>query len=149
MLPPEHVDIAIVLASLGDVMLAQREFEAALRYYEEVRTLAKGTDLRTRHELTRARIGIGAAQLELGHPQLAREPLEAALADPEAEDSDPIARCELRLGLARVLAESGADRSRAQTLAREAQALCREDEARAKPYLTQLAALTGDTPSDR
>jgi hypothetical protein len=72
------------------------------------------------HRLADALVGVGAAQLALGHPDLAIDPLEHALRIREAEQGLASGLALARARLAEALWNGGGDRRRARTLAEQA-----------------------------
>ena len=148
-LPPNHPDTAVTLVNLGDAFQQIREHTRALPLYEEAARMTEGDGEVAAREHGRALMGAGMSRLALGDPEQARKDFETALSTPFSEDADPVARCELRYGLARSLLATGGGGARVRELARAALDDCNAAGMRGAPVVDQLTAWAGGATPKR
>ncbi|HWB79130.1 MAG TPA: serine/threonine-protein kinase [Nannocystaceae bacterium] len=139
-LPPNHPDTAVALVNLGDAFQQIREHDKALPLYDEAARMTEGEGDVVAREHGRALMGAGMSRLGIGDPEQALADFETALTTPFADDADPVARCELRYGLARSLLATGGGGARVRELARTAFDECTSAGMRGAPILDELAA---------
>lgn len=116
----ESEEVAFTLNRIGEILLDQRRFAAALQQYRRALTIYEKTlgpdALNTAYALT----GIGRSSIELHDASGAIAPLERALVLRQRQPGEPFLVAETRFALARALVAGGGDRDRARKLARSA-----------------------------
>ncbi|MGZ3425276.1 MAG: tetratricopeptide repeat protein, partial [Polyangia bacterium] len=127
-LGPDHATVGIGLANLGDTLLTEKKFAEALPLFQRSLSI---TDKRLGKEHPSAvygLLGLGACLIGTGHADEAVAQLERADAITKKTPLDPDVVNSLHFDLARALWDSGKDRARAVTLARQAQAALAKSE---------------------
>jgi tRNA A-37 threonylcarbamoyl transferase component Bud32/tetratricopeptide (TPR) repeat protein len=113
-------DYAVAIENLASVVLAQRKYEEVLVLDTRALSIQSAIYPADSSELIFPLLGLGEAYLGLNDPVRARPFLERALALSPGTSAMPVA--EAKFVLAKALDASGADPSRAGTLAKEAKA---------------------------
>jgi serine/threonine protein kinase/Tfp pilus assembly protein PilF len=106
-LGPEHPDVGLLRANLGESLAAIGDYQGALAAYAEALALLTRALPAEHLDLAVPYKGRGQARLALGDPDGARVDLERALALHEANPGEPIERADVEFSLARTLHELG------------------------------------------
>jgi eukaryotic-like serine/threonine-protein kinase len=116
----EHPRVAVVETNLAAVLIHAKRYQDARPHLERSLKIYAKT-MPDAPEVAFPLTSLGAVELHLGLPAAAIAPLERALTLRDANHVDPQYGAETRFALAQALWQSGRDRRRALTLAREAQ----------------------------
>jgi tetratricopeptide (TPR) repeat protein/tRNA A-37 threonylcarbamoyl transferase component Bud32 len=120
-LGPQHADVATMALSLGDTLLALRRYDEAIAAFERAAGTWEKIFGPGYGRIAEALTGEGRALLGLHATERAVASLERALAVCERQrDTAPSTLAETRFALARALSETGRERARAITLAKQA-----------------------------
>jgi tetratricopeptide (TPR) repeat protein len=106
---PRHPTRGIILANLGEALLAGGEVDQAFTLYEESLEIIEEALGRDQVYWAVARAGMGHALLELGRTAEAREALQDAVVLFERVTADPQMLAEVEFHLARALVEESSD----------------------------------------
>jgi len=117
---PQSAEVSWANAQLAELRTLQGRAADALILAQSSLALREGRHAPTHPELARSLQVLGQAQLALGKPELARPPLERAVAISEASGLDKRLLAASQWALARALAPLPEEKERARTLARSA-----------------------------